>query len=155
MKNKKVSINMYINLIIAVIIMAYFIAINFAYYQVNQSTLLLILKILSMSILAGGIILLEVAFRKDNGKIGINAIETLVVAAHTLSVAHIVEIKELDFATYILISSYIISIYYLFKAICIYTKEKKEYLNSLSDIKEIVSNEPIKKEATKKGVSKQ
>ena len=68
----------------------------------------------------------------------------------TLSIAHVVEAQKLDFDTYILVSSYIFSIYYLFKAIFVYTKERKEYLKSLSDIKEIVSNEPIKKEATKR-----
>ena len=78
------------------------------------------------------------------------SIEILVLASHTLSTAYIVKAQNLDLANYILVSSYIFSIYYLLKAIFIYTKERKEYLNSLSDIKEIVENTPTKKEATKK-----
>ena len=41
-------------------------------------------------------------------------------------------------------------IYYFLKGILIYTSEKRKYLSSLSDIHEIVSNEPIKKEAKKR-----
>ena len=76
------------------------------------------------------------------------------LAAHTLSIVHVVEFQKFNFAIYILVSSYIFSIYYLFKSLFIYTKEKRDYLNSLSDIKEIVANEPIKKEATKRGENK-
>ena len=150
MKNK-ISKNVYENLLIATIIMLYFIVINFLYYKLSKSIVLLILKILSMVILTICIIILEYAFRKDSGKHAISAIETLVVAAHTLSIAHVVQSNKFEFANYILVSSYIFSIYYLFKIIFIYTKEKRKYLNSLSDIKEIVSNEPIKKTAKKKG----
>ena len=150
MKNK-ISKNVYENLLIEKIIMLYFIVINFLYYKLSKSIVLLILKILSMVILTICIIILEYAFRKDSGKHAISAIETLVVAAHTLSIAHVVQSNKFEFANYILVSSYIFSIYYLFKAIFIYTKEKRKYLNSLSDIKEIVSNEPIKKTAKKKG----
>ena len=54
------------------------------------------------------------------------------------------------FDNYMLVSCFIIFIYYLLKSIIIYTNEKREYLKSLSDISEIVENTPIKKEATKK-----
>lgn len=154
MEPKKVSKNVYENLLIAIFIMIYFIAINFFYYKIEKSNLLLILKILSMVILGGGIILLEISYRKDSGKIAVNAIEVLVIAAHTLSIAHVVDLQKFEFANYILVSSYMFSIYYLFKAIFIYTKEEREYLKSLSDIKEIVTNDPVKKVAKKKGAQK-
>ena len=153
MKNK-ISKNVYENILIAIIIMLYFIVINFLYYKLAKTTILLILKVLSMVILTICIILLEYAFRKDSGKRAISAIEVLVVAGHTLSIAHVVQSNKFEFANYILVSSYIFSIYYLLKAIFIYTKERREYLKSLSDIKDIVSNEPVKKVATKKGEQK-
>ncbi len=151
MKNNKISFNVYKNILIAVLIMIYFIVINSMYYKFEVAKLLTILKVLSMAILFIGIIVLEIAYRKDNGKLGINAIEILVLAYHTLSTAHIVELKKFEFANYILVSSYMFSIYFLFKSLFIYTKERRDYLNSLSDIKEIVANDPIKKSATKKG----
>ena len=103
-----------------------------------------------MVVLGIALILIEYSYRKENGKRGVNAIEVILLASHTLSIAHVVEAQKLNFDNYILVSSYIISIYYLFKAICIHTREKRKYLKSLSDIKEIVTNDPVKKVATKK-----
>ena len=148
---KNISLNVYKNIVIAIAIMIYFIGINSMYYKLEKNNLLLVLKVLSIVILFMGIIFLEIAYRKDNGKLWINSIEVIALAGHTLSIAHIVELHKFEFANYILVSSYMFSIYYLFKAVFIYTKERKDYLNSLSDIKEIVANDPIKKEATKKG----
>ena len=148
---KSISFNVYKNIVIAIAIMIYFIGINSMYYKLEKNNLFLILKILSIVILFAGIIILEIAYRKDNGKLGINAIEVIALAGHTLSTAHIVGLQKFEFANYILVSSYAFSIYYLFKAVFIYTKERRDYLKSLSDIKEIVANDPVKKTATKKG----
>jgi len=150
MNEKQVSKNVYKNLVLATFVMIFFILINTAYYELPESKLLVMLKVISMVFLGVGIILLEIAFRKDSGKVAINAIEVLFLAGHALSTAHVVALQKINFANYILVSSYIFSIYYLFKAIITYTKEKREYLNSLSDIKEIVANDPVKKETTKK-----
>lgn len=154
MEEKKVSKNVFENIIIAICIMAYFIFINFTYNRVSKENVIIMLKIFSMIILSFAIILLEISYRKDNGKIAINSIEVMLLAAHTLSIVHVVEFQKFNFAIYILVSSYIFSIYYLFKSLFIYTKEKRDYLNSLSDIKEIVANEPVKKEAMKRGENK-
>ncbi len=150
MKKKAISKHVFENILIAVAIMLYFIIINFAYYKVEKSTLLLGLKILSMVVMLFGIIFLEISYRKDSGKLAINALEILVLAGYTLSIAHVVEAQKLEFANYILMSSYAFSIYYLLKAIIVFTKERREYLKSLSDIKEIVTNNPTKKEAEKR-----
>ena len=151
MKNNKVSFNVYKNILIAVVIMIYFIIINTLYYKLDKSLLLNILKALSIVILLFGLIILEIAYRKEKGNLGINAIEIIILAGHTLSIAHIVQLKKFEFANYILVSSYMFSIYFIFKSIIIYTKEKRDYLKSLSDIREIVVNDPVKKTATKKG----
>ena len=151
MKNNKVSFNVYKNILIAVIIMIYFIIINSMYYKIDNSVALNILKVVSIVLLFFGIIVLEIAYRNENGNLGINAIEIIVLAGHTLSITHIVQLQKFEFANYILVSSYMFSIYFIFKSIIIYTKEKRDYLKSLSDIREIVVNDPAKKTATKKG----
>ena len=148
--NQKISKNVFGNIIMAVIIMIYYMIINLAYDKIAMEQVLLGLKVLSMAVLAISIIIIEIAYKKDSGKIAINGIEILVIASHTLSIAHVVEIAKFDFSTYILASSYVFATYYIFKAIIVYTNEKREYLKSLSDISEILENEPIKKEATKK-----
>ena len=50
---------------------------------------------------------------------------------------------------YTQIGSNLFVVYYILKSAIIYTKGKKEELDSFSDIKEIVKDEPIKK-ATKR-----
>lgn len=150
MKNKKVSENVFINILLAVAIMLYFIIINFSYYKLEANIFILGLKILSTLVLCLGIIFLEISYNKDSGKLAINALEILVLAGYTLSIKHVVEVGNFKFENYILISSYAFSLYYLLKAIIIFTKERKEYLRSLSDIREIVDIKPIKKEAEKR-----
>ena len=149
-KRKKVNENVFENIIIAVAIMLYFIVINFSYYRLSENNLIIGLKILSMIILISSITIFEIAYKKDSGKIAINGIEILVLAAHALSIMQVVEIAKIKFTTYILISSYVYGIYYILKASILYTIDKRKYLESLSDIKDIVNNQPIKKEATKK-----
>lgn len=150
--NKLINKKVFENIIIAVILMIYFIGINYLYnYNVlDENKINLVLKVASMVMMSIGIVIFEIAYRKDSGKLAINGIEAIVIAAHTLSVSYVVQVSDLYFDNYILISSYIVSIYYVMKSIFVYTREKKKYLNSLSDIREIVNDKPQKKEATKK-----
>ena len=150
MKNKKISKNIFKNILIAVAIMVYFILINFSYYEVSLKNLILGLKILSMAVMTFGIILLEIAYKKDNGITATNGVELLILAGYTLSIVHVITIKKISFAHYILISSFAFAIYYILKAVIIRNKENREYIKSLSDIKEIVQDEPQKKEAKKR-----
>ena len=107
-------------------------------------------KISYTGFIATAIIIFEIAYKKESGKLTINGIEAIIIAAHTLSTSYVVKVNDFYFNNYILVSSYIVSIYYIMKSIIVYTNEKKKYLNSLSDIKEIVNDKPQKKEATKK-----
>ena len=93
---------------------------------------------------------MEFAYHKDSGKIAINAIEILVLSVYTLTLWHVVNKLNIFFKTYIVFSSYMFAIYYIIKSILIYTNKKRKFVKSLSDIHEIVSKEPIKKEAKKR-----
>lgn len=148
--NKIIRKKIFENIIIAIAMMIYFIIINFSYLRMEESILLQGIKIASIVILFFSIIIFEVAYRKDSGRIAINGIEVLVLAIHTLTIWTVINRFKIEFATYVLISTYTFAIYYILKSIIIYTIEKKKYLDSLSDIHEIVSNEPIKKEAKKR-----
>ena len=57
---------------------------------------------------------------------------------------------HISFSQYINISCIVYLLYYVFKFIIQYTINRREYLKSLSDIKEIVKSEPLKKEAHKR-----
>ena len=148
--NKEIRKKIFENIIIAIAMMIYFIIINFSYLRMSENILLDGIKIASLVILFLSIIIFEIAYKKDSGRIAINGIEVLVLAIHTLTIWTVINRFKIDFGKYILFSTYTFAIYYILKSIIIYTIEKRKYLDSLSDIHEIVSNEPIKKEAKKR-----
>lgn len=94
--------------------------------------------------------MLEKAYKEDKGKTAITGIELMVLAMHSLSIMHIITFFKYDFEKYLIVSGIVFGIYYLLKGIVLYTIEKKYALKQLSDISEIVKEEPIKKEATKR-----
>lgn len=142
---------MFGNLLRAVLIMIYFIILNLAHSAMQQERLVVDIEVFAGAFLVVGIIFLEKAYKKDNGNNAITGIEFLFLSLHSLSIMHIITLFKYDFRFYLLTSSYVISIYYVMKAIILYTKGRKDYLNSLSDISEIVKKEePVKKEAKKR-----
>ena len=139
------------NISVAIIVVAYFLVLILAHQNMRLERLAGDIEIFAIAYLVSGLIVLEKAYKKDNGKWAITSIELLVLAFHTLSINHMINILKCDFNKYLLISSGVFSIYFILKAIVIYTKDRKEYLDSLSDISEIVNEDkPIIKEATKK-----
>lgn len=138
------------NLLKAIGIMGYFIVLNFAYTRMNVDRLMNDIEVFSGIFLVLGLVFLERAYKQDSGKIAISGIELLCLSMHSLSINHVITFYQYDFRTYLVTSSYIFAIYYVLKSIVIYTKEKREYLKRLSDISEIVKEEPIKKEAKKR-----
>lgn len=142
------------NLLKAIGIMCYFIILNFAYTRMNTDRLINDIEVFSGIFLVIGLVMLEIAYKKDSGKSAISGIELLVLSMHSLSINHIITFYKYDFRFYLLVSSYVFAIYYVLKSVIIYTKEKREYLKNLSDISEIVKEEPVKKEAKKRRKTK-
>lgn len=160
-KNKKKKIpkeisqeilkKMFQSLLRAIGIMFYFIILNVAYSTMKQERLINDIEIFAGVFLIVGIMFLERAYKRDNGSIAISGIEFLMLSLHSLSIMHVITLFKYDFRFYLLTSSYIFSIYYVLKAIVLYTKGRREYLNSLSDISEIVKKEePVIKDAKKR-----
>ncbi len=148
--NKKTRKQIFENIVIAICIMIYFIIINVIYFRLDDTMLLNIMKIASGVILLFSIIIFEIAYHKDSGKLAINGIEALVLAFYTLTTWQEVKKYNVEFDKYILFSTYSFAIYYVFKSILIYTRDKREYVKSLSDIHQIVQTEPVKKEAKRR-----
>ena len=96
------------------------------------------------------IFIFEIAYKKDNDEISLNGIEFLVLSIFSLLIQYIPKLLKIDENTYMLAGTYIFLIYYGIKNIIIYTCERKKELDNLSDIKEIVKDEPIKKETKRK-----
>lgn len=148
---KKAGTKVFINILIAILIMVYFVGLFLGNSKLSEETFSRGLQIITMILLLGTIILFELAYKKDDGMLAINGIELLVLSCHALSIPYIIEVFELEFGWYATVSAYVFAIYFVFKSILVYAKGKGKYLRSLSDISEIVKEEkPRKKEATKK-----
>ncbi len=142
------------NLGAAIFIMIYFITLNILYMNLQENILLETVKICSTALLIAGIIIIEIAYKKDNGTLAITGIEVLVLSMHSLFINHVTKVLNYDFRLYLLTSSYVFAIYYVLKTIIIYTKSRKKYLCSLSDVSDIVKkDEPTVREAKKRNVA--
>lgn len=140
----------FINLIYAIIISIYLISFNTIYTKFSSETLTEYVEITSFAFLIITIIIFEIAYKKDSDSIALNGIEFLALSIYILLIKYIPKSYGIDTTIYILIGSYSFLAYYVIKNIIIYTKERKKELDQLSDIKEIVKDEPIKKETKRK-----
>ena len=152
---EKTMKEVYANIVKAILIIFYFLIVNLAYEKLEINIVNRGIQFGTMIILAIAIIFFEKGYKNDDDKKAIEGIEILVLAITTLTIDHIVTKYKIELGIYNSTISYIFSIYFILKGIVIYTKGRKKYADSLSDIKEIVQkNEPSKKEATKKETKK-
>ena len=92
----------------------------------------------SMLILLIALAILEIAYKKDNGNLGISGLEILALAIFTLFAPYI----YIKFRTNFIYKALIfITVYYISKIMIIYCKEKKQYSLNISDISNIIKKE--------------
>ena len=153
--NEKYLKEIYLNILKAIIIVLYFFILNLSYENVDELKMQVGIKILTMIFLFVSIYIIEKAYKKDNDNLALQGIEILILSVYTLTSRHITNKFDFEFKSYSLVASYIFAIYFILKCIVIYTKGRKEVVENLSDIREIVrKEEPIKKEAVKKNETK-
>lgn len=141
----KIKKEVFTNIVVAAVIVTYFIFIVLGSIGSVKNVRIIDLNIFSMIFLGIAIVLFEVAYRKDQGNIAIYGIESLVVAIFTLFLPYIIfELDETHKKHYLLASIYIAA-YYILKSIYIATRTRVEYMNSISDVKEIVKKEKPKR----------
>lgn len=148
--NDLVTGNVLNNLVYASMITIYFMFFNMCSIYTDTDIFVQYIKITSFIFLILSIIIFEVSYKKDNDEIALNGIEILILSIYLLLIQYIPKRLKIDENMYTLSGTYIFLIYYGIKNIIIYTKEKKKELDNLSDIKEIVKDEPIKKETKRK-----
>ncbi len=139
------------SILFAIIVMIYFNLLMLANQSMVMERLEKDIQIFAGIFMIAGIFFIEKAYNQEKWLRVITAIECFALSIHSLSILYVSKKYGFDFSIYLGASAYIFAIYCTFKAIITYTKGRKELLNNLSDIKEIVQKEePIKKEATKK-----
>ena len=91
-------------------------------------------------------------YRKEKTKVFINGIEFLVLAIFTLLIKHMPKVLGNTMKSYTEVGTYAFIAYYILKTAISYTKMKQDELKNLSDIKEIVKEEPTKKATKRKNI---
>lgn len=137
------------NVVYLILIIIYFVCFNTQVTPLEQTILIRYIDISSMTFLLIAIVMFEVGYRNDKTKIFINGAEFLVLAIATLLIKHIPKTLGYTMKQYTEAVTYAFIAYYILKLAIMYTKLKYDELKKLSDIKEIVKEEPIKK-ATKR-----
>lgn len=126
------------NTAIAIIVIAYLIALNVLSLYIETNTYILAIKIVCVVLSVVSVIYFELSYRRDNGYLFLHGAEFLVLATITLFSVYA---YSLFFITYNNILLYIliaVIIYYIIKTILTLRNMKKEYYKSQNDIKEII-----------------
>lgn len=138
------------NLVYLILIIIYFVYFNTQGCLLDSATLSIYIDISSMVFLTISIIMFELGYRNNKTEVFINGIEFLVLAISTLLIKHMPKALEYTMVYYAQLITYVFIAYYILKSVIMYTKLKQDELNELSDIKEIVKEEPVKKETKRK-----
>ena len=141
---------LFINFAILVVFVLYFYLLNNLFFNLGRERFIEIYKYISISIIFLTIIIFEIAYKKESEIITIYGLEVFLLSVNTIISITMISKLNITFENYINISCLCYLIYYIFKFIINYTINKREYLKSLSDIKDIVNTDPLKKEAHKR-----
>ena len=142
--------NIVINLTYAIVTVIYFVFISTQYSKFSGINLNNYIHISSLFFLGISIVIMEISFKKSDELIFTNGIEFLAMAVFILLTQHMTKLFNYSIQVYTLAGANFIGIYYILKSAILYTKEQQNKLNNLSDIKEIVKDEPIKKASKRK-----
>ena len=139
-KETKEKINKYIfhNILVAVIIMVYFIFLNLGQMNIGQEIYITDLKVFSMCILLLAIGIIEKAYKNDDGSIALYGIEMIILSLITVALIYVDLMLSERYRFIVASISYAFAIYYLIKCIIIYLKNRKKYF--VDNMKEIINN---------------
>lgn len=140
------------NVIYLILVVVFFIVFNAQASLLDSNTLLKYIDISSIIFLFIAIVMFEIGYKKDKTKIFIYGIEFLVLAIFTFLIKHMPKAFGYTMKEYTEVGIYAYIAYYILKSGIQYTITKQKELNSLSDIKEIVKEEPTKKATKRKNI---
>ena len=134
----KIRKKVFENILIADILMAFLYLISLGSLNIETPVFIKDLKIFSLGFIIFTIILFEISYKKENGKLAINGLESFAFSICILFSTYMYTMYMKDFDIYISLVSYTFAIYYIIKSIIISKRMKKKYIQSLSDIGEII-----------------
>lgn len=135
---EKISTKIFQDLLIAVIVMAYFCIINVSYYNFENNKFEEYLKYFALAISVFTVIAFEIAYRKNSVGIMIIGIELLACGILSLYIPYIFLHTNRAFRISIMVLPIVLVIYYGVKAFIVFKQNQIRYRSNLSDVKEIV-----------------
>jgi prepilin signal peptidase PulO-like enzyme (type II secretory pathway) len=129
------------NLILSVIYMLVIIAINVVFLKISTNIFSITAKVASVVSMVITVILFEIAYRKENLEMALYAIELMVISIIIMYIPYAYIHMGENIRKALMLSPAYIFVYYVIKNIVTNIKLRKDYLNSLSDIKEIVKDD--------------
>lgn len=133
---KKMISRIFQNILLAIIVMAYFNFMILGFINIEHSVFLTDLKVFSIAVLVIAVGMIEVAYKKKNGKIAVHGIEILLLSFLTMGLIYINLTWANKFIPIAVLLAYVYAIYYVVKATIIYRKMKKRYF--VESMKEII-----------------
>ena len=130
-----------LNCSIGVLILAYWLLIILCKMYVDKSIVIIACNVANIVLLALTIVMFEIAYKKNNGVLAIYGIEIMVLTIFTLFIPYIYYESDGNTRIYLSLVGIVMAIYYSIKSACIYILERKKYIKSQSDIKEIITKE--------------
>lgn len=123
-----------------IVVIIFTFALTFVYYKCQVNVCDMVYKIVSMVLLLGAIALFEIAYKKNNGEIGLIGVEILVLAITTLVGFYVYTLPEYKehFETYMMVVGIGFAGYFVIKMIVRFIKAKKKHNDNISDVKKIV-----------------
>lgn len=138
-KKKGIYKRAFENILVAVIVILYFLMMILGYINIPEDAYIKDLKVFSLATIAITIVLFEIAYNKDSGKIAIHGIETLLLSILTLVSMYIYILHRTKFLFVIMGGVVLATLYYLVRSIAVTIKEKRKWKDNISDVKDIVT----------------
>lgn len=141
-KNVKdeIVVKIFHTLIVAIIIILYFLTVNLFYYNFEAVQFENYMKYYALIIIIATVVMFEVGYRKNSMKFAVIGIELLVCGILSLYIPYIFLHTTKMLRLSIMILPIPILGYYMIKSLVIFKKDQFHYQNNLSDIKELVKD---------------
>lgn len=148
-----ISTNIFQDLLVAIIIMSYFCAVNFSYYKFENNIFEKIMEYFALGLVILTVIIFELSYRKNSKQLLIIGLELFSCAVLSLYIPYIFLHSTSAIRISVMILPAFLIIYYAIKSFIIFKRKQFEYRNNLSDIKEILKDTEklsyIEEESTK------
>ena len=136
---KKIINRIFKNILIAVIIIGYLIAINILSLHIETKQYIIGIKIICILLALVSVVYFELSYKKNSGYLFVHGAEFLVLATITLFSVYAYKIYFITYNDILLYIAIIVTIYYIIKTVCTINNMKKQYYKSQNDIREIIT----------------